>query len=216
MERSLIRFVALPVPALLASLAVGQTPTGSGYAKVSVMYPPTASARRDVNDFGIGLGVGYELPKSVLSPTGRSAFELNWARISGNSNQLNTIDFKFVERISFGGGRGGMIPYFGVGVGVSLSSLEVGGTGEIGGGSSSGGSSSGGSSSGGSSSGGSGGELLERGENDRTYRRTTPVLELLAGMQINQRSFVELSYRYSPKIAGVRQDTLTLSYGLRF
>lgn len=216
MERSLIRFVSLPVPALLASFAVGQTPdVGSGYAKVSVLYPPVSTTRRDVNDFGFGLGVGYELPKSLISPSGRSALELNWSRISGNSNHLNNIDFKFVERISFGGRKGGMVPYFGVGVGVSLSSLEVGGTGDDGG-SSSGGSSSGGSSSGGSSSGGSGGELLTRGENDRTYRRTTPVMELLAGIQINQRSFVELSYRYSPKIEGVRQDSITLSYGLRF
>lgn len=203
MKRSLSKLVLAPVPTLIVSFASAQTLPNPLYVRLTLGTPAQQDVRDDLNSLGYGASVGYSFNTRITNLD--TALQLGYLGANGHGNRFNAVDLLAVGRYSFGTGR--MLPYVGVGVGVSFTEVHRRGAAPI------------------IDDGGSGGSeqnsLIGRASGFNsgsrgTHNQTDFVVDLLAGVNLNPTNFVEIGYRLAPKVRGVRTDFLTLSYGIRF
>ena len=208
MHGSFVRVGLVTAPTLLASLASAQYESGPIYAKLTLGTPSSSSVRDDLSSLVYGGAVGYTVRTRI--PKLDTAVELGYLRSGGSDDWFQAFDLKAVGRYAFG--ERGVRPYVGLGVGVSYAEIHVHGSGTT-------------STGGSGGSGGSGGQELRAmssrasfldSANSSTRGLWSGILEPVVGLELNKRSFVELGYRIAPKIRGVDQNVISISYGLRF
>jgi opacity protein-like surface antigen len=182
------------------------TPEHPYFVTGSLTLPTSSDLRDATADLGFGVGLGYTLPmRPLLSRLGQNSVQLTFNSVSGHGNSFNAFDLLFVERMPVGAG-GSTSPYVGLGLGLTYVQIESDGTGGSGGGG-----------NGGGNNGGSFQRSLDFGAaGSDSASKLQPALQLLAGLNLGPRSFVELGYRWAPELEGVRHDLATLTFGFRF
>jgi opacity protein-like surface antigen len=197
MKRSLSKLVLVSIPTLIVSFASAQTLPNPVYVRLTLGTPAQQDVRDDLSSLGYGASVGYSFNTHVTNLD--TALQLGYLGANGHGNRFNAIDILAVGRYSFGNTR--VLPYVGVGAGVSFTEVQKHGA--------------------------SAPPVIEdsvlvgrasglNSGNGGTHNQTDFVVDLLAGVNLNPTNFIEIGYRIAPKISGVRTDFLTLSYGIRF
>ena len=156
------------------------------------------------------LGASLDLPQGT-DPRGKPSLCFDFERVSGDGNKLEVWGVTYDVRIRIGNSTSGFVPYAGIGVGIFRANLNM--TIPGGGGSSGGGEDfrrrGRGGSSGGGSSGGGGDTIINESD-------TRGGAKFMLGAWLNERFFVEASYRLSGRLGGVSTDSFSLILGVKF
>ncbi|MDX2065180.1 MAG: outer membrane beta-barrel protein [Fimbriimonadaceae bacterium] len=187
------KFAAAALLVSASALVSAQSPTSSIYARLGVQFPTGSEARDSVARSGFFGAVGYNLKnRAFVSPLASPSVEVFFGNVRGDGNEINQFGLQYVERVPFGNATStGTGAYFGYGLGLQVTNVDIRTT--IPG------------------QGGSGG-----GISILDARRTVIAGELIVGYRFTPQIFAEASLRLSQNVSGVNTNSLNLLVGYRF
>ena len=178
--------------------------------RAGASYLTDSKARNALQNFGLLLGVGYDLPfRGVLSAkTGQASIDFDYQGFRGHGNRFDSYALQYVERVPFSApSKNSNEPqgYWGLGVGVYQDR-----------GDGSGGSGGGSQIAAHQVPGDGGGTSSGVGSSSGSANRTAIGGEVILGVTFQQKFFIESAFHFRGSFNGVSPNTISLAVGLKF
>ena len=189
-------FVSAGLLVLAACSNASTTEVSPFSARIGVNSLINSEAKDLTKDKGLTLGLGYALAqKGFLSLLSKPSLDLDWSSNNGKGNKLSIFTLSYTERVPFSvgdakTGKSSIVPYVGLGAGISYTDLDASVT---------------------TNPGGSGAVVTSVGSKKLGFAGRA-----LLGVMFEERFSLEAGYRYNGSNDGVKTDSFSLTLGVKF
>jgi hypothetical protein len=196
-KAALAAMIGAPLAVTVGSAALADAPQMEDFSvKAGPSMLMNSDAKSLTKENGIALGLTMNLhSRSLLNKAaGVASVDLDYITNSRAGNKIDVWGLSYTERVPFSHKMGGVVPYFGLGVGIFNDRVQT----------------PAGSYVGPEGVGTAQGSFVEQDRETRIGGKA------LLGVAMGQKYYAELSYSMSGKAKGFTTDSLGLALGVRF